>query len=156
MEYNIIEKNKNFDIVEGIEKAVNIYNHTIHITTKIEPFKSFNFTEENYINNVISNTLKSQKFTNKIYFGIDKGEKCLLNECFLKKGNRLKNIFNKKGKYRIPIIINQPLGGTQYSFNVPIDLLEFKSKVTYNADYRLIKRCHIDVWEYFFNEIKNI
>ena len=55
--------------------------------------------------------MKSQNFTNPNYVGIDKGEKCLLNNWFLKKGNKLKNKFDKKLKYRIPIIISQPLGG---------------------------------------------
>lgn len=50
------------------------------------------------MNNVISNTLKSQNFTNKNYFLPDKGEKCLLNDGFIKKGNTIMNKFNKKGK----------------------------------------------------------
>lgn len=38
LEYIINDKKTNFDIVKGLEKSENIYNHTIHTTTKIEPF----------------------------------------------------------------------------------------------------------------------
>ena len=49
----------NFDISLGVEKEEEIYNNTIHISTKIKPIKAFNFTDEE--NLLISNVIKSQK-----------------------------------------------------------------------------------------------
>jgi len=52
--------------------------------------KTFNFADEDDINNVISNVLKSQKkFVNNFNI-IKKGEKCLLKHLYIKKGKFLK------------------------------------------------------------------
>ena len=47
--------------------------------------------------------------------------------------------------YRIPIIIQDPLGGLYYSFNVPIDILNWSADNIYKAEYKLIKRCTNEV-----------
>lgn len=67
-------------------------------------------------------------------------------------GDTLKPKFNKKGKYSIPIIIREPLGGTQYSFQVTKDILDLKKDKIYKADYKLIKTCNKLVWDYLNNE----
>ena len=63
--------------------------------------------------------------------------------------------FNKIGKYRIPILIQEPLGGTNYSFSVIKDICDLKSNIIYKEDYRLIKRCCDEVWEFLLSEINN-
>ena len=80
----------------------------------------------------------------------------MLNEIYLKKGNVLKSKFNKKGKYIIPIIIEEPLGGTQYIFTVPENIMDLNKNIVYKADFKLIKRCNIDVWEYLLNNLNNL
>ena len=155
LEYTLLDDKNNFDIVKGIEKANEIYNNTIHTTTRIEPIKAIKFTDEEDINNLIANVIKSQK--NKILKNnvIQKGEKCLLSDLYIIKNNSLKMKFNKIGKYRIPILIQEPLGGTNYSFSVTKDICDLKSNIIYKADYRLIKRCCEEVWEFLLSEINN-
>ena len=155
LEYTLLDDKNNFDIVKGIEKANEIYNNTIHTTTRIEPIKAIKFTDEEDINNLIANVIKSQK--NKILKNnaIQKGEKCLLSDLYIIKNNTLKMKYNKIGKYRIPILIQEPLGGTNYSFNVIKDICDLKSNIIYKADYRLIKRCSDNVWEFLLSEINN-
>jgi len=48
---------------------------------------------------------------------------------FYKKGNILENKFNKKRKYIIPIIIEEDLGCTPYSFKVPENIMELNKNV---------------------------
>ena len=60
----------------------------------MEPIKAFNFTIEEDINIAIKNVTKSQKYTIKYYDNLKMGEKCLLNNTFIKKGNTLKIKFN--------------------------------------------------------------
>ena len=71
----------------------------------VEPFSKFQSYDEEDINNVIKNTLKIQAKIYKYNNTINKASKCSLNETYIKKDNVLKNKFNKKGKFRIPIII---------------------------------------------------
>ena len=70
---------------KNLKKAEEIYNNTIHTSTKLEPIKAFKLTDENDINNIIQNILKSQAKVFKNINIISKGEKCLLNEIYLKK-----------------------------------------------------------------------
>ena len=153
LENILLDDNKKFNIKLGIKKAEEIYNNIIHSSTKIEPVKAFNFTDEDDINNVISNVFKSQKkFVNNFNI-IKKGEKCLLKDLYIKKGKFLKIKFNKIGKYRIPIIIEEALGGTTYSFKVSKNISNLSVNYLYKADYRLIRRYSIELWEYLNNEI---
>ena len=41
----------------------------------------------------------------------------------------------------------------EYSFTVPVEYDNLKLNVIYRSDYRLIKRCSIDVWNYLFEEL---
>jgi hypothetical protein len=63
-------------------------------------------TDTKEIEIIILNIIKSQGFKNYTYNNsIFRGEECLLNCIYIKKGTTLKNKFNKKGNYNIPIII---------------------------------------------------
>jgi len=75
-----MDKNKDSDMKLGFKKVEEIYNNSIHTCTKVEPFKEFNFTDENDINNDIKKVLKSQTKVYKNFNCIRKGEKCLLNK----------------------------------------------------------------------------
>ena len=154
LEHVLIDNNNNFDIKKGIGKAEEIYNNCIHSITKLEPVKAFFLKDEKDINQIIMNTLKSQNKVYKNFNIIQKGERVLLNETYSKAGNVLKNKFNKKGKYIIPIIIEEALVGIRYSFKVPVNINDLEIDNIYKADYRLIKRCHLDIWEYMLNNIK--
>ena len=111
----------------------------------LEPVKAFFLKDEKDISQIIMNTLKSQNKVYKNFNIIQKGERALLNETYSKAGNVLKNKFNKKGKYIIPIIIEEALVGTRYSFKVPMNINDLEIDTFYKADYRLIKRCELDV-----------
>ena len=52
------------------------------------------------------------------------GDKCLLNDIFIKNGNNLKCKYNKIVNYIIPIIIENSVRATSYSFILPISFLE--------------------------------
>ena len=140
LEYVLLDKNNNFDIKLGLEKANEIYNNTIHTSTKIEPIKAINFKDEKLIEQVIKNIIKSQsnKFGDYQYI-IKKGDKCLLNNTYIKKGNNLSCKPKKKGMYIYPIIIEKALGATKYSFKFAITINDFDTDTIYNADYKLIK-----------------
>ena len=149
-------KEVKLNLKDALLKAGEIYNNTIHSIIKVEPRKAFNFTSEAEINIVINNVIKSQKYTIKYYDSLRKGEKCLLNNSFIKKGNTLKVKFNKTVSYCIPIIIDEPLGGTQYSFKVPNNIFDFNVKIIYKADYKLIKRCDEEVWNLLLHNLDSI
>ena len=79
----ILIENKKFDIKKELEKAETIYNNTMHSTTKVEPIKAFNFKDQNDINNVIKNVIKSQKKIYENFEPIKMNEKCLLNDIYI-------------------------------------------------------------------------
>ena len=95
---------------------------------------------------------KSKKFVNNFEW-IKRGEKCLLNDLYFKKGNSLKLKYKKICKYRIPIIIEEALGGTSYSFKVSGNIGDLENIIIYKADYRLIRRSRYEISEYFNNEL---
>ena len=82
-----------------------------------------------------------------------KRRKCLLSDLCFKKGKSLKYKCNKIGKYRIPIIIEEALGGTSYSFKVSGNIGDLENIIIYKADYRLIRRSRYEISEYFNNEL---
>ena len=94
MEYTLLDDKNNLDIQKAIDKATEIYNNTIHSSTKIELIKAFKFTNGEDINLLISNVIKSQK--NKVLNNnaIQNGEKCLLSDKYILKNNTLKMKFN--------------------------------------------------------------
>ena len=98
MEYLLLDEKNNSDIEECLEKAVKIYNNIIHTSTKMEPIKAIKLKESDLIEKVIKNVIKSQSDKNiAINDIIKKGEKCLLNNVYNKKGDHIKSKFNKKG-----------------------------------------------------------
>ena len=122
----------------------------------MEPIKAIKLTDAKKIETIISNIIKSQGFKNYTYNNsIIKGEKCLLNCIYIKKGTTLKNKFNKKDNYNIPIIIENNVGGIYYAFKVHKKFNDLDVNILYKAEYQLIKRCHIDVWNYILNELNN-
>ena len=131
----------------------------MHTRTKIEPIKSIKLKDEKLIEQVNKNILNSQSNKLKNYESIiKKGDKCLLNNIYIKKEKTLKCKYNKKGKYIIPIIIECCKGGNNYSFKLPINLDGLKNDTIDNADYRLIERCNEEIWDYIlktFNKSKN-
>ena len=62
-------------------------------------------------------------------------------------GNVVKLLFNKKGAYTIPIIIDEGLGGSEYTFNVDFDISILKKNIIYKANYKLIKICENIAWD---------
>ena len=78
-----------------------------------------------------------------------------MNNVYNKKGDHIKSKFNKKGQYIYPVIIDDSTGGIYYTIKFALEFDDFKINKIYFADYKLIKRCHIDVWNYIFNKYKN-
>ena len=56
-------------------------------------------------------------------------------------GNVVIILFNLKGAYTIPIVIDEGLGGSEYSFHVDFDISILKKNIIYRANYKLIKIC---------------
>ena len=123
------------------------------ILIKIEPSKAFKFKKTKQLNKVIEHTIKSQINDNSSVFIIKKGSKALLEDNFSKKGNNLKQKFNKKGCYTIPIIIDSSIGGTRYKFQVAVNINGLEKGNFYIANYRLIKFFSNEVWEKFVNNM---
>ena len=90
LENILLDEKGNFNIEKAILKAEDIYNKIVYSITKIESIKAIKFENKKDINILITNVLNSQKYINKNYNGIKKGEKCLLNDTFNLKGNILK------------------------------------------------------------------
>ena len=151
----ILKENKKLNINKALEKAVNAYNYSIHSSTKIEPNKAFKFSNKTEIDNLLKNVIKSQAKEYKNYDGLKYDEKCLLNDAYSLNDKTLKVKFNKKVMYRNPIIIQDPLGELYYSFKVPTDILNLSADYIYKAEYKLIKRCTKEVWEYCLDEFTN-
>ena len=142
----IKHSNGNFDLNNLIDNVINMYNNTIHSTTKISPINAFTNKDNKIIEQIIKNTEKSQKkFGDKL--GLPKYKKCLLAKNIKLEGNVIKLLFNKKGFYSIPIIIDEGIDGSEYTFHLPFDILFLKKDIIYRANYKLIKECSEDVWE---------
>ena len=62
-------------------------------------------------------------------------------------GNVVKILFNKKGAYIIPIIIDEGFDGSEYSFHADFDISILKKNVIYRANSKLIKKCENIVWD---------
>ena len=144
-EHILLDNNKEFDIKLGFKKDEEINNNTIYISRKLNHLRHLKFSDKNDINNDIKNVLKGQAKVYRNFNIISKGERCFLNKTFIKRCNVLKNKFNKKCKYLIPIIIEEVLDGTQYSFKAHENIMELNKNVIYRGDYQLIKRCNIEV-----------
>ena len=159
LEYILIDDNNSFDLKLGLNKATEIYNNSVHTSTKIEPIKAIRLKDEKIIEQVLKNILNSQSNKLKNFESIiKKADKCLLNNIYIKKGKPLKCKFNKKGKYIIPIIIEGCTGGNNYSFKLPINLDDLKIDTIYKVDYRLIKRYSEEIWDHIlktFNKTEN-
>ena len=159
LEYILLDDNNSFDLKFGLNKATEIYNNTGYTSTKIEAIKVIKLKNEKLIEQVIKKILNSQSNKIKNYESIiKKGDKCLLNNIYIKKGKSLKCKYNKKGKYIIPIIIQGCKGGNYYSFKLPINLDGLKNDTIHNPDYRLIKRCSEEIWDHIlktFNKSEN-
>ena len=159
LEYILLDDNNSFDLKLGLNKATEIYNNTVHTSTKIEPIKAIKLKDEKIIEQVIKNIFNSQSNKLKNFESIiKKGDKCLLNNIYIKRRKSLKCKYNKKGKSKIPIIIEGCTGGNNYSFKLPINLDDLKIDTIYNADYRLIKRCTEEIWDHIlktFNKSEN-
>ena len=56
-------------------------------------------------------------------------------------GNVVIILFNLKGAYTIPIVIDEGLGGSEYSFHVDFDISILKKNKIYRVIYKLIKIC---------------
>ena len=148
LEYIRLEVGTKFNIDEAIKKAFKIYNNTIHSIIKIEPEKAFKFKKKKQINKLIENVIKSQ--INKCNHNIPvlKGTKALLYDNFkLEKYLVKKRKNRKKGKYSIPIIIYDTIGGNKYKFKVSKEYDDLKKNIYYQCDYKLIKFCNEDAWE---------
>ena len=89
----------------------------MHTIIKIEPIKAIKLKDENIIEQLIKNMLKSQSKKLKIMNTVLKnGDKCFLNDIFIKNGNNLKCKYNNIVKYLIPIIIENSVRATSYNF----------------------------------------
>ena len=142
----IISSKGNFDLNNLVNNVTNMYNNTIHSTTKISPIDAFKNRNKNITEQIIKNTEKSQlKFNNNV--GLNKNKKCLLANNIKLVGNVVKLLFKKKGIYSIPIIIDEGAGGIEYKFHVPADISILKKDIIYRVNYKLIKDCSEDVWE---------
>lgn len=75
--YLKLENKNNFDTSEAIDKAVNIYNNTLHSTIKIEPIKAFYLRNKKILNRILQNILNSQINEKKDSSIIEKGSKAL-------------------------------------------------------------------------------
>lgn len=52
----------------------------------------------------------------------------------------------KKGKYRIPIIIENSIGNTKYIIKVVKDMYNLKANTFYKCHYRITKFVKDDIW----------
>ena len=134
------------DLNNLVNNVTNMYNNTIHSTTKISPIEAFTNKKQSITEQIIKNTKKKQNNYNK-YVGLLKNKKCLLANNIKVIGNVVKLLFKNKGKYSIPIIIDEGLGGCEYKFHVPLDISILKKDIKYRANYKLIKDCSEEVWE---------
>ena len=75
--YLKLENKNNFDTSEAIDKAVNIYNNTLHSTIKIDPIKAFYLRNKKILNRILQNILNSQINEKKDSSIIEKGSKAL-------------------------------------------------------------------------------
>ena len=66
LEYKLLDNNNSFDLKLSLNKTTDIYYHTVHTNTKIEPKKAINLKDENIIEQVIKNILNSQSNKLKI------------------------------------------------------------------------------------------
>ena len=97
IQYIKIEEKKKFNIINALNKPVDIYNRTTHSRTHIEPFKAFKFIKKKDLNRVLHNIIKSQINENKDNIIVKKGSKALLCSNFVLTGNILnEKIFSKK------------------------------------------------------------
>ena len=151
------DPNYNCNLNEIVLNINKIYNNSIHSTTKVSPLSAFKNKNSNIKKQIIIKTIKSQKKHN--LEGLKKNTKCLLANNIKLNGNVVKALFNKKGPYTIPIVIDEGFGGCEYSFHVDFDISILKKNVTYRANYKLIKKCEINIWdeikEDLLKDIKN-
>ena len=127
-----------------------MYNNTIHSITKIEPEKAFKFKNKKMINKLIENVVKSQINISIHTIPVLKGTKALLYDNFKLTKNLVKKLKNgKKGKYSIPVIIYDTIGGNKYKFNVSKVFNNLEKNIYYQCDYKIIKFCNKEVWKKF-------
>ena len=75
LKYFKLEDKDKFNVIEAINKAINIYNNIPHSVIKIEPEKAFHFKKKKDLNRIIKNILKSQINENKNSIVVEKGSK---------------------------------------------------------------------------------
>ena len=97
LKYIKLEDKEKFNVIEGLNKAINIYNNISHSVIKIEPEKAFHFKKKKDLNRIINNILKSQINENKNSIVVEKGSKALLCSSFNVKSKIIKEKkFGKK------------------------------------------------------------
>ncbi len=102
LKYIKLEDEDKFNVIEGFNKAINIYNNISLSIIKIEPEKAFHFKKKKDLNRIINNNLKFQIKENKNSIDVKKGNKALLCSSFIVKGKNIKEKNFGKKIYDIP------------------------------------------------------
>ena len=78
---------------------------------------------------------------------VEKGSKDLFCSSFNVKGKIIKEKKFGKKLYDIPLLIEESIGGTKYSFKPAINFKNLKSNKVYEAGCKLIKFCSNKIWD---------
>ena len=147
---------ESFNIKENLEIVIKKYNNHIHSTTKFSPNQIFYSDDEELFQKVLTNIKNSFKYIGKDFMNFNVNEKCLLIKKIKiqKKGDKKKagvliydKIKNKNIYGKINITIVEKVGD-KYKIKIENDYPEINLKKNdlYMAEYKLIRKCSLIVW----------